>query len=111
LTVISTAVSADQDRLGRFVVGNRASSGRLSRAELARRVEATLLELAAEFGGLSSLTASEKLLLRKAAELTVYSPPRNPVDRVRCVNATIRAVNLIRKARGAKRWLRLPARP
>jgi hypothetical protein len=101
---METAFSTEQDRdpiSGLFKAGNNARA--LKRA----RIESALAELAAEFGGVGSLSATEKLLLRQAAVLTL-SRPR---DQVRHTNAITRAIAAVRRGRGVRPLLRLPARP
>jgi hypothetical protein len=100
---METVFSADQDRdpvSGLFKAGNNA------RALKRTRIESVLAELAAEFGGVGSLSATEKILLRQAATLTV-SRPR---DQVRHTNAIARAIAAVRRGRGVRPPLRLPVR-
>jgi hypothetical protein len=110
---MQTAEQAQHQIPGRFRPGQSGNPrGRISRAEQRAMIESALTELASEFGGGGSLSATEKLLLRQAATLTVMSRPRNPVDQVRHANAIARAIAAVRRGRGARRTLlRLPARP
>jgi hypothetical protein len=65
--------------------------GRPTAAERRVRIEVIAKQLAAEYGGLESLTAVERLLVMQAAELSLRKP-RNAEDHVRIINATQRAL-------------------
>jgi hypothetical protein len=83
-----TERTPDRTYYGCAVPGNR---GRPTAAERRARIEAIAEALAAEFGGLASLTAVERLLVMQAAELSLRKP-RNAEDHVRIINATQRAL-------------------
>jgi hypothetical protein len=65
--------------------------GRPTAAQRRARVEVIAKQLAAEYGGLASLTAVERLLVMQAAELSLRKP-RNAEDHVRIINSTQRAL-------------------
>ena len=78
----------DRTYYGCAVPGN---PGRPTAAERRTRIELIAKQLAAEYGGLESLTAVERLLVMQAAELSLRKP-RNAEDHVRIINATQRAL-------------------
>jgi hypothetical protein len=83
-----TERTTDRTYYGCAVPGNR---GRPTAAERRARVEGIAEQLAAEYGGLGSLTAVERLLVTQAAELSLRKP-RNAEDHVRIINSTQRAL-------------------
>jgi hypothetical protein len=83
----------DRTYYGCATPGNR---GRPTAAERRARIEAIAEALAAEYGGLGSLTAVERLLVMQAAELSLRKP-RTAEDHVRIVNATQRALSKLGK--------------
>jgi hypothetical protein len=83
-----TERTPDRVYYGCHVPGNR---GRPTAAERRARIEGIAEALAAEYGGLASLTAVERLLVMQAAELSLRKP-RNCEDHVRIINSTQRAL-------------------
>jgi hypothetical protein len=92
----------DRTYYGCATPGNR---GRPTAAERRARIESIAEQLAAEYGGLASLTAVERLLITQAAELSLRKP-RNCEDHVRIINSTQRALaKLGKRQRPNKRAL------
>jgi hypothetical protein len=82
---------------GCAVPGN---AGRPTAAQRRARIESIAETLAAEFGGLRALSATERLLVTQAAELTLRRP-NNAQDAVRLSNATQRIIARLGKRKRA----------
>jgi hypothetical protein len=87
------------------------SGNPLGREGVARaRLEAKLVELAADFGGVSALSTLERTLLEQAARLLVRRLPVNPVDAVRVVNVVARLIRQVQQGRAPVAAASPPAR-
>jgi hypothetical protein len=64
------------------------------------KFDAKMAELAADYGGVSALTVSERTLLEQAAGLLLRKPS-TAEDAVRIANAVARLIRVVQRGRGA----------
>jgi hypothetical protein len=76
-------------------------SGRPSKAEKQARRDALVIDLAAEFGGLSVLTVADRIMLTQCAELLLRRPS-DADQQVRVTNAVTRIIGGLRKHLGIR---------
>jgi hypothetical protein len=76
--------------------------GRPSAAEKRARIEAEAASLAAEYGGMSKVSAIDRTLILQAAALLTRRP-RNGEDAVRASNAVARLLSIVARRHGGRR--------
>lgn len=99
---MSVQQSAQDPVTGRFRPGNNANpAGRMTKAERQARIQATARRLAREFGGLSKLSAIDRVRIEQVAVL-LERKPRSHEDRTRAVNAINRLLASVERRAGRR---------